>query len=799
MNANKGHMGHKVLTSLLLMVMFHFGMGKYPLPLTEDPTSLNYGIKFIENKHIYFSSDVWTHTFKIEMPNNHIFTDIDICTKEVKFSLQLGCSLGQEINTLRVNLENNLKQVLNTFEQIVPLIDIQDISKRAVLSFVGDIYGSLFGIATKKDVKKLAHHINLLVKSMNNITETFSNSQGNFASFVKHTNNEFLNFEEFMNNSEAIKETIFQTISAEDDKHKSIEKVIVFFTNQAAKIRTHFSNLMIALNLLNNKRISPYLIPYNILQQAISNITNLLDTEYPNYKLVTTDVSFYYRYDQYIFGRWRNSLFLTLKFPITSHFKFDSYNVKIFHLPINAVDLNDKNANILINAPEYFALSETDQLFTTFSNDFMTSCTNHINFILCENKLVFQTFETENCYLQLFRNNNPREISKLCKYNLERKVIKPEFHLLDNSQVLIYHIAKYNISCINETTKELSGCIFCIKHIPCGCTIYTEFQRVLSHKTLCDKEINIQTIFPINIPLIQHFFNDTTIDKILKNLSLHEPLKVNIPKLRVFEKNTKSLIAGSIKERLSLEKVARQAKLNQKVYTSLAESILDGEVPINTGLKTIDILAIIGILITVLNSLLIILICNKLRTLTAVFMLIRTARAMETLSYDQVTVKSFDLLQEIKDTISYEHVLTFLMIFHILLALLSLYKLNVFKRKRLTTLDLHMSNGIRCIDIRLLIIESCFIEWIINIPPELTIYNVEGVFRPKLHLDTRALEVRNRITNQVLLVPAILDLSYWQAWQIRKLLRTTYFSKIYLNHNGKLIKISSNNETNRLC
>ena len=47
---------------------------------------------------------------------------------------------------------------------MVPLLDFDSMSKRAVLSFVGDIYGSLFGLATNKDVKKLAHHINILVK-----------------------------------------------------------------------------------------------------------------------------------------------------------------------------------------------------------------------------------------------------------------------------------------------------------------------------------------------------------------------------------------------------------------------------------------------------------------------------------------------------------------------------------------------------------------------------------------------------------------------------------------------------------
>ena len=767
---------------------------RYPFELGKDSSHLNFGIKFTEGQKNFFSDDNWMHSFKIQMPDNHIFTDIGICTTFSRFSLEAGCTLGQSINSLRVNLENELKQVLNTFDQIVPKISINSHSKRALLGFLGKFYGDIFGLATSSQLNKVTHHVNLLIKTMNNVTTTFSNSQGNFESFVKHTSEDFLNFQTFMNDSLAVRQTILDTINDYDDTHKTIEKIILTFTNQAAKIRTHFSNLMVAINLLNNNRISPYLIPYGLLQETLANITNILESEYPNYKLVTTDVSFYYSYDKFLYGKWENNLIITMHFPITTHEVFDFYSIKTFLLPVSPVNLADTNANLLTNPPENLAISNSDQLYTFLTNDFVKSCQHNIHFILCENKLVFQTFETDNCYMELFRGINAHKIAKLCKKEsvLERKVLKPQFQILSNSQILICHIAKFNISCHNESEKELDGCIFCIKHIPCGCSIYTEFQRVLSHKTLCQNGSEIETIFPINIPLIQNFFNGTTIDNILKNISLHEPLKINIPKLRVFEQNTKSLIASSVKERLSLEKVANQAKLNKKVYSSLAETLLTGEMPIDSGLKTIDIIAIVGIIVTILNSIVIILICNKLRTLTTVLMLFRTVRGMNTLSYEPVTIKSFDLLKEIENTISYEHVLVFLMVFHILLALMGLYKLDVFKRKRLTTLELHISNGINCIDLRLLIIESCYIEWLINLPPEISIYNIDGVIRPKLHLDTRNLEVKNRITNQILFVPAVINLTYLQAWKIRKLLRTTYFCKIYINHNGKIIQITPN-------
>ena len=193
-------------------------------PLTAEPNSLNYGIKFIQDKSIFYTNDFWIHTFKIQMPNNHVYNDINTCSKDNSFPLQMGCTLGQEINTLRVNLKNTLDQLLSNFKQMVPLLDFDSMSKRAVLSFVGDIYGSLFGLATNKDVKKLAHHINILVKAMNNISSTFSNSQGNFASFVEHTNKEFKGFETFMNDSLSIRSIMIKTIVSNENQHKSIEK-----------------------------------------------------------------------------------------------------------------------------------------------------------------------------------------------------------------------------------------------------------------------------------------------------------------------------------------------------------------------------------------------------------------------------------------------------------------------------------------------------------------------------------------------------------------------------------------------
>ena len=65
--------------------------------LTTDSISLNYEIKFIQKKPIYFSNDGWLHTFKIDMPTKHVFKDINICSKDLAFPVQTGCSIGQEI------------------------------------------------------------------------------------------------------------------------------------------------------------------------------------------------------------------------------------------------------------------------------------------------------------------------------------------------------------------------------------------------------------------------------------------------------------------------------------------------------------------------------------------------------------------------------------------------------------------------------------------------------------------------------------------------------------------------------
>ena len=278
------------------------------------------------------------------------------------------------------------------------------------------------------------------------------------------------------------------------------------FNNQAAKIRTHLSNLMIAINLLNNNRISTYLLPYEVLQNTISNITHILETNYTDYKLVSKDVSFYYKYNQYSYARWNNTLFITLKFPITSHIKFENYQVKTFHLPISPVDISNTNANILANPPKYFSISHTEKLYTVFSTNFKDDCQEYIDFDICNNELTFKTFEENDCYLELFWANNSKKILKLCDHLLEKKVIKPSFQILDESQIIIYHVPKFNITC-NGTIQEKIGCIFCLMDIPCGCKIFTKYERLLSHNTLCKQtNIDIETIYPINVPLIQYFF-----------------------------------------------------------------------------------------------------------------------------------------------------------------------------------------------------------------------------------------------------------------------------------------------------
>jgi hypothetical protein len=83
------------------------------------------------------------------------------------------------------------------------------------------------------------------------------------------------------------------------------------------------------------------------------------------------------------------------------------------------------------------------------------------------------------------------------------------------------------------------------------------------------------------LALLQQFFNESQLTEILANTSFNKPVQVKISSFKIYEHKMSKLFAKDEKESLNLKKMAERTKKDQVIFSTLAESLVDGEITID--------------------------------------------------------------------------------------------------------------------------------------------------------------------------------------------------------------------------
>ena len=94
------------------------------------------------------------------------------------------------------------------------------------------------------------------------------------------------------------------------------------------ELQNYLFNLKTSVTDLAEGKLSPLIITPSVLQPTIQNIQVILDKDYNGYKILTSDPNYYYKYASFTILRNDSTLYISIKFSITTHGKlFQTYNV----------------------------------------------------------------------------------------------------------------------------------------------------------------------------------------------------------------------------------------------------------------------------------------------------------------------------------------------------------------------------------------------------------------------------------------------------------------------------------------
>ena len=734
---------------LLLILTTTTASGSLPPELQR----MNYGVVFEPEAHLQLSRENWVHTFEVQLPDILNIINLSGCTKDAE-TCSVVNDILLEINQIRQETELVLNHTVNTIKTLVPEKRLVNSGRttRSILPLIGDLSKTLFGTAMMEDVQLLARHINALNKLTRNVVKSVQHHDENMSSYIKTVDERINNVVKGIAENElAITHIQTQQFESFDNLEHSITTMGVLLSKQiekSRKLETRFQELLQGVYELVEGKLSPHLIPPQMLSSCISDIQTILNNKFQDFHLIIKDPQEIYKKVHTLYTRNDTKLYISVKFPMSPFAEpLVMFKILSFPVPINETS---NHATHLVDLPEILAVTNDLTYYTILNTQDLNQCTKG-KMVTCKFTKVLKPFTYNSCELALFKNDKTL-IKSLCNFRVTLDHVKPQMVEISDRAILVYKTKLLEYDCENWR-RTAPGCDFCILTRQCKCSISTPYMYLPPRLSMCHENTSSK-VHPINLALLQQFFNDSTLQSVEANTLFTNPLRVETPAFNIYNHSMNNIIADDRKAHLSLQKMAKAASEEAVVFQSLTDPLLTGNISLDDDWPSSnDIILYIATAIAIFSLVAFILTFLKLRKVLIILSVLQNAQKTKA-----STLPSF-IYQNVKTTarpqkffleevdITIEHYILVLCIGILFLTiLLAIYTMQC--KSRRTLIIAEITNGESCIQVPLRILTVCPTYWTIKSPLEVASVTIRGKLSPTIEFEWNEFELINKVTNR---------------------------------------------------
>ena len=556
----------------------------------NDIFKINYGVKFERIGKMSVAQQYWRHTFQVLIPTMRqapqLAEQIRCPTVAPSSHLQEMCkeisNMYGHIDQLTDNMHQRLTVLDNSIKMLIPDTN-KTVNKQwskgkrtALLPFIGDLSHSLFGTATEKDLDVLRRHMNNMVSVEKKFIEAFHSESDSMHSYMT------ANTQQINNILTTVHLNHDSLVTLHNEMEHSLNQVVKTFStlmhiliNQTTALNflSHqLDNFFHGIEKLQNGQLSPFLIPPHVLQTCLDEVHQKLVQRFPSFHVAFHHIRDFYDME-FIYLRHGNSIFVTLKIPITPQaHKFSLFRITTFPIPLHNASTQ---ATQLLDVTPFLAVSTDTKFFMEMDDATVDSCKgSHVK--QCPNAHYITSSDFPTCSIALLFEQTS-SVKTLCNFKYLHYHI-PSFILpVSETTLLLSSISSVTYTCTNLPSRVEQGCNYCIIEVPCFCSITADSFIHPPRISNCVKDTQITKTYPVNLALLHSFFQESELQEILSHSTFSEPLHMSLPSFNVYEHNYSDLVDTSNKLQFSLQKVVNKAKQNGTIYNSLLESVLNGE------------------------------------------------------------------------------------------------------------------------------------------------------------------------------------------------------------------------------
>lgn len=785
-------------TICMFLMILGLVYGGSAVPQEDIIQRINYGVVFKEQTQLYLAKESWLHTFKVALPQQEVLSNVQLCMPIDHAACHVANSMITYINNVGISLATQHIEVIKTIHALVPQTKIFDNRQsRSLLPFIGSLAKGLFGTATMEDVNLLARHINALNRRTQLLTSTLHQHGDHLSSFVSLIDKKTANLMHGINlNSRQISLTanaMKSSMNHLSESMISMSQMLVNITNKSNIIRHNLDKFVSAIQTLVEGRISPFLLPKHTIMHTVDKIKTILGKSYPGFSLIEFHPTYYYTNSNFMFTRNHSELFVTLRFPVTAQAK----PLRLFKIISLPVPTNNSLTHVtkLLNLPEYLAITHDNEYYLPLSANDLTSCL-HEQVITCNVNFALKRTNIPNCVIGLF-NNDIDQVSKFCDFRFLPNTLKHDIIELTPTSVLVYQSKKITLDC-NDKKTVIPSCHFCIVHLPCKCAIVSNEMFLSPRLVNCyNKTTELSVLHPINLALLQQFFNASKFNNILGDTTFTEPVQFSIPNFKFYSHNISSVLAADAKMHLSLKKMASSAKKDALIFKTLSEPLLSGDISVQSIWPTTNDILIFSCMGTIgLLFLVCIYLVFKTRNMATALLVLQQvskvkSKEIPSFIYNKLPTSTptpgkndtFDIKKFILSEFTWIHASVVLSVLVLLFLCLVLCYLYQTRQKKGTTVILEVTSGGTCVTIPIVSLSLCPSYYDFTVPivqdvslapfPQCRIFVLFSAFR-----------ITNKLTNQSVQLPNSFSIGPLTRRKLKTILQQPFCAYVLVTHQG---------------
>ena len=621
--------------------------------------------------------------------------------------------------------------------------------------------------------------------------------------------------------SQSLKKNAQDTIKLVDAVNKDHNTQLQYLNNLSVTtlnllhivetMTSYLTELLSACESLLNNQLPSFIIHGDILSQTIEHITEKLHYQGHGLQLVHSHPSFYYKHGNFIFLRNKNTLFITLQFPVTNiPEEFDVYSV---HAVPMSLPGQEQNALQLLDLPAAIAIQKGMSLyFNMTEKQFKSLIAEHYatpQRILNDNK-------QETCLMAIFRNDQVN-IMRLCHFEIQLGAQSGKVYPLEQSKFYLFNVTNYMLTC-NSKLEIKDGCAACTITIPTGCSFHLDdiFVPPIFNENLTSEVEHI-----VNAPLLAMFFPTEAFELLQGETKFKDPIDITIPAFQYFNHSYMDEIAGDQQMNINFKKAVAAVKKSDVIIRHMPDAIALSKIEI--GQDNIFWETTAGYLVIALGIVVVMLTLNccyllyRMRMLTIMVLLLKqnmvqvTARSTSppiprdifvftTPTYPTTTM---DLHSQLA---SYSDGMDFTLLFIIMTAGIFAYILRTVYRQtcRHISLDnkaalkLEILSGQKSATLLIQMFNGKPDTYLIRPPSIKPTLEISGFWSPLLAFDWNDATAISEETSQHYPFPPLVHTSILTGLFIRLLIRQTYTMNLFWESNQERYNIPTQSTKSRM-